>query len=181
MGLVKSYSIEGANLVLTESLFWSFEANRHDSIRTWTLLNFDKASITTEDLEKLVDYQEDADFEEKINSGKKQLSISTYLYQSEYRIICDDIVSEIRPYNSEELTDIILKHQLHSTDDNRKIINYSQFIGHLKDFLENERVKKERILVQSQTPESEAVLKAKAKLGLITQLMNLITEFEHKK
>jgi len=180
MGNVKSYSIVGANLVITETLYWTFEANRQDAIQTWALLNFDESSITSEQLENLVSYQDDADFEIEEKQGQKQLCISTYLDQSEYRIICDDLISETRPYNTAELTEIILNYKLHSSKDSELIYKYSSFLERLKIFIENERVKKERILEQVNESDLESVLKSKAKLSLITQIMNIITEFEHK-
>ena len=180
MGIVKSYSIEGANLILRENLHWTFEADRQDSVRSWTMANFDKASITTEQLEKLIDYQENADFEVEERMGKKQLCITTYLEQNEYRIICDDIVSETRPYNLAELADIILNYESYYSKNYDLIKRYTNLIEQLKTFIENERVKKERVLEQVNAPNSEPVLKAKAKLDLITQLLNIITEFENK-
>ena len=180
MGIVKSYSIEGANLVIREHLHWTFEADRQDSVRIWRILKFDKASITPEQLEKLIHYQENADFEVEERMGKKQLCISTYLDQGEYRIICDDILSETRPYNLAELTDIILNYKSHSSKSSNLITRYTNFIAHLKSYLENEKVKREGILEQDNGIRSESVIKANAKLSLVNQILNIIEEFNLK-
>jgi len=180
MGIVKNYSIEGGNLVIREHLHWTFEADRQDSVRIWTVLRFDKASITREQLEKLINYQENADFEVKERMGTKQLCISTYLDQGEYRIICDDILSETRPYNLAELTEIILNYESHSSKNNNLIRRHTTFIDHLKSYLENEKVKKEMILEQDNGVRSESVIKANAKLSLVNQILNIIEEFKLK-
>ena len=178
MGIIKSYLIEGTDLTITESLYWSFEASRQDSVQTWKLLNYDKSSITREQLIRLVNYEENSDFEVEEKQGKKELIISTYMEQGEYRIICDEIISETRPYNTEELIDIILNYQSESSKDKELLKKYSELLDHLKSFVENEKIKRERILEQDSGTNSESVIKANAKLSLIKQIFNLLEEFE---
>jgi len=181
MGVFNSYKIDGDNLVLNEHLHWTFEPDRQDAVQEWTLHNFDKSSITTDKLDRLVSYDEDADTEVKQENGRIEIWFYTYFDQSEYTIFCDRLTQTKRPYNAKELTRIILNRLQQSDRDYEMIVQQKKVIDEIKKFIDNQMTKKEIIIKERADDNSKAFAKASGQLDQLRQLKNVIDNFEKEK
>ena len=181
MGIYRSYQIIDNDLILNEDLLWAFEPDQQEAVQVWTLLNFDKTSITIEELDHFVNYGgEDAELEIEEENGKTKISIFTYSDQSEYTIICERLLQSKRPYTTNELNQKILNlRKLLDTED-KVVYNKNQIIEEINKFIANEITKKERIIADKINRNSTAYIKAHGQLDTLKQLKTIIETFENK-
>ncbi|MCH4824640.1 hypothetical protein ML462_15810 [Gramella lutea] len=178
MGRIISYEILNQNLILNEDLYWTFDPTHKESIKVWTFYNFDSKIISKEELDRLIGYKEDVDFEIKKENELIKIRISTFYDDKIYRINCSNYKTELRLYNNEELTKIILlqKEQLKKEQD--KIDNYSSLIENLTGYIQNEKSKRKVVLSELNEETSKLAKKEKYKLSFLQKIDEMLSEFK---
>ncbi len=169
MGVFKSYKIVDNDLFLEEYLFWGFSPNQQDAVQVWNLTNVDNNNLDIKSLEQLMAYQEDADSELEVINGRTKVTISTWL-DSEYIFYCDNLSILKRPYNTEELTEFLLRSIKTYQEQSAIISKQSQFIKKVTNFIENEIEKKIRIIDNT----NNSNMKANYQFDILNQLKTFI-------
>jgi len=122
----------------------------------------------------LISYEEDADIEELNVNGKMRLVIDTYFDNGVYIFDCKEIHQEVRPHNTEELTEIILRQETTWQEERTTIYKQKKFIDDLKGFVDKQIDKKSRVLEGLSDSSNHTYLKSKHQLDVLTQVKNII-------
>jgi hypothetical protein len=175
MGTIKDYKITDNDLFITEDLYWTFQPQRQDAIQVWHLTNVTQSDLDIEKLEELKNYYDAVDIEEAEQNGEKLLfKVYCDLEEKEYVFECDKIEAIQRPYNDNELTEIIIRFEKTWQDNTTTIHNLRQHIDKLKIYLTNQIEKKTKILEQISDTENSGHKKAKVQLDILKQIDNLV-------
>lgn len=169
----EKYEIAGADLLLTQNLFWEFKPYSKECIKDWKLSNVDPEDCNKEKLEMLVVDDEVCEVLE-INKGKRQQLVINTLDGNVYTFNCDEIRQILRGYSESELTNIVIQ--------DKKIIqgleaeNYKQnkLITELNIFINKEMDKKKNLIDLVPNKENSSVLKSKHYLDILNQIKNKI-------
>lgn len=173
MGVFIRYEKKGDDLYLYEDMYWTFEPNKGDAIRIWHLKNAEKC---IREINELIEDGEDTYISTDIlTNGKHELVIDTY-GSSEFVFICEQITSSFRPYNIQELTDIILDKEKWIKKQDSLISRYDNILRIVRKYVEKEMDNKELILQNISDKKRDAVVKSKSQLDILRVIHNLIEE-----
>lgn len=180
MSVIKSYKIDGSNLQLETYLYWGFQPNQPDAVQVWRLTNVDASDLNVSELEKLIAYEEDADYEQQIIGNRIRLKIATDLDNAVYTFTCDNINTQKRPYNVEELTSFLMRHIDSYQEQEAAFIKQRRFVEEVTKFVERSIERKLRILEESPDGASASRLKATHQLELLRELLTMMQNSQPK-
>ncbi|WP_080057420.1 hypothetical protein [Spirosoma aerolatum] len=180
MSVIKSYKISGSNLELEEYLHWGFQPNQPDAVQVWILTNVDASDLDVSKLEKLVAFQEDADYEQQSVGNRSKLTISTYLDDAVYTFTCDKIATQKRPYNSEELTTFLMRHIESYQKQEEVFAKQGQFLDEVKKFVERAVDKKARVIEGFSDIANRSRVKAEHQLEILNELQAFMRNSKFK-
>jgi hypothetical protein len=173
MGLGLSYRLTDKDLVINEKLNWTWDRNKEDQVREWTLISVDKNDLDKK-LKLLTDYGYGADFE--LDTNTKQLRIYLDFTDEEIIIKSAQVDYLFRDYNAEELKDIIDNLHQHLKDEENKVRLSKAKFDSLEKLVNDELDRKTKI-VEGTKNENPAHVKALASLDILTKIKrNLLSE-----
>lgn len=179
VGTFTKYLIVDNDLYLTENMYWSFEPKRLDAIRVWKLSGVKNFDLDKKKLDTLISDNEVTDIEEIKADDIKRLIIDTYEY-GEFAFNCNEVHEELRPFNSEELTEMILRQENTSRDQQATIYKQQKLINELHKYIDKEIDKKTRILEELSSNANKTLIKSKHQLEILILFKNIINNNSFK-
>lgn len=173
MGQIKSYRIDGNDLYLEEFNDWWFATGKDDSVQVWKLINVDKTDITTGKAAEIVADGGDMWFDIEELNKRKRVKVYDEYEDIEYFFHCDDVTATLRPYSTDELSEIIVNHMRNRDEQNDKIVKQKHALEEIEKFILKEIDKKQGIVEELADATGSAVMKAKYLLDVLNQLKSL--------